>query len=389
MTNSMYEKHGETIDAREFLDALESDVTDITLTACTIEGVVDLFSSDIERDENDRIFLNKSLSCNGCTFTNVVNFRSVVFQKEVSFRRSIFEADIDFDEATLQHPCEFREATFHGRANFHGVVFHKSVSFWRADFHNVADFHQTQFNENAVFHEAHFQKEANFSRVHFQQTLDCTGTNFTGAAVFNRATFVRSTRFTAAKFTAVASFRDVRYIPNTIRQSIINRFSKNGHRPTEFYLDSQHVDEVANPFFKRYVADQQFIRAFKKANPMLAGLWRWSSDYGRNLGLWAFWSLFFALLFAIAYMPFPSWLPAWIQEWSPQFHQATGQYSGESLTFWNSFYFSIVTFTTLGFGDVVADNATARFLVTMEVIFGYLMLGGLISIFANKLASRS
>ena len=91
----MYEKHGETIDAREFLDALESDVTDITLTACTIEGVVDLFSSDIERDENDRIFLNKSLSCNGCTFTNVVNFRSVVFQKEVSFRRSIFEADID------------------------------------------------------------------------------------------------------------------------------------------------------------------------------------------------------------------------------------------------------------------------------------------------------
>lgn len=389
MTESMYKKQGETIDAREFLIALESDVTDITLTNCTIEGVVDLFFSNIERDENDRIFLNKSLSCNGCRFTNVVNFRSVIFQREVSFRRSIFEADLDFDEATLQDQCEFREAAFHGRANFHGVVFHKSVSFWRADFHNVADFHQTQFNENAVFHDAHFQKEANFSRVLFQQTLDCTGTNFAGASVFNRATFVGTMHFTAAKFATVASFRDVRYIPNTLRQSIINRFSNNGHRPTEFYLDSQFVDEVANPFFKRYVAEQQFIRAFKKANPMLARLWRWSSDYGRNLGLWAFWSLFFALLFAITYMPFPSWLPEWIQEWSPQFHQATGQYSGESLTFWNSFYFSIVTFTTLGFGDVVADNATARFLVTMEVIFGYLMLGGLISIFANKLASRS
>ena len=389
MTKSMSEKQGETIDAREFLDVLESDVTDITLTACTIEGVVDLFSSEIERDENDRIFINKSLSCNGCKFTNVVNFRSVVFQKEVSFRRSIFEADLDFDEATLQHPCEFREVKFHGRANFHSVVFHKSISFWRAEFHNVADFHQAQFHQNAVFHETQFQKEANFSRVRFHQTLDCTGTNFAGIGVFNRATFISTTRFTAAQFAAVASFRDVSYIPNTIRQSIVNRFSKNGHRPTEFYLDSQHVDEVANPFFKRYVADQQFIRAFNKANPMLARLWRWSSDYGRNLGLWAFWSLFFALLFAIAYMPFPSWLPEWVQEWSPQFHQATGKYSGETLTFWNSFYFSVVTFTTLGFGDVVADNATARFLVTMEVIFGYLMLGGLISIFANKLASRS
>ena len=389
MTKSTYEKQDVTIDAREFLDVLESDVTDITLTSCKIEGVVDLFSSEIERDDNDRIYLNKSLSCNGCKFTNVVNFRSVVFQKELSFRRSIFEANLDFDEATLHHPCEFREVTFKGRANFHSADFQKSVSFWRAEFHNVADFHQAEFRQNAVFHEAQFQKEANFSRVYFHQTLDCTGTNFAGITIFNRATFISTTRFTAAKFAAVASFRDVNYIPNTIRQSIINRFSKNVQRPTEFYLDSQHVDEVANPFFKRYVADQQFIRAFNKANPMLARLWRWSSDYGRNLGLWAFWSLFFTLLFAIAYMPLPSWLPEWIQEWSPQFHQATGKYSGETLTFWNSFYFSIVTFTTLGFGDVVADNAIARFLVTMEVIFGYLMLGGLISIFANKLASRS
>ena len=49
----------------------------------------------------------------------------------------------------------------------------------------------------------------------------------------------------------------------------------------------------------------------------------------------------------------------------------------------------IVTFTTLGFGDVVAANTFARILVTLEVMFGYIMLGGLISIFANKLASRS
>ena len=185
MTKSMYEKQGETIDAREFLDVLESDVTDITLTTCTIKGVVDMFSSEIERDENDRIFLNKSLSCNGCTFTNVVNFRSVVFQNEISFRRSIFEADLDFDEATLQHQCEFREVKFQGRANFHSAIFHRSVSFWRAEFHNVADFHQAQFHQNAVFHEAQFQKEANLSRVYFHQTLDCTGTNFAGVSIFS------------------------------------------------------------------------------------------------------------------------------------------------------------------------------------------------------------
>lgn len=385
----MYEKQGETINAREFLEVLESEVSSITLNNCVIEGVVDILFANIERDENDRIGLNKSLSCNSCTFKNVVNFHSVVFQKEVSFRRSVFEADIDFDEAIFKQQCEFREAIFHRRANFHSSVFHKSISFWRAKFNNVGDFHQAQFHNNAVLHEAQFLKEANFRRVLFQQTLDCTGANFAEVAFFNRSTFLGTTLFTGAKFADVASFRDVNYIANTIRQSIKNRFSKNSINPTEFYLDSQHVDEVANPFFKRYVADQQFIRAFNKANPLLARLWRWSSDYGRNLGLWAFWSLFFAFLFAIAYMPFPSWFPDLIQQWSPQFHQATGQYSGDPLTFWNACYFSIVTFTTLGFGDVVADNATARILVTLEVIFGYMMLGGLISIFANKLASRS
>ena len=98
----------------------------------------------------------------------------------------------------------------------------------------------------------------------------------------------------------------------------------------------------------------------------------------------------FRFLFAIAYrFPVPSWLSAWFADFAPNFYQTTGGYSGEPLTFWGCFYFSVVTFTTLGFGDIVADNTAARFLVTLEVIFGYVMLGGLISIFANKLASRS
>lgn len=381
----MYEKHGEIIEARAFMEALQGDFPSITLNNCTIEGVVDLFFTDLERDKDDRVRINKALSCVRCTFKNVVNFRTAVCQEEVNFRSTVFEADLYFDESTFQRECGFREATFRSRADFHKATFHKSASFWRAKFHNVADFHQVQFLDNAVFHEVHFQSKVNFRRVFFQQTLDCTDAHFSDTTAFNRATFLGNTRFTSAKFATKASYRDVNYISNTITQLLFNRFSGRAQRPTEFYLDSQHVDEVENPFFKRYVADQQLIRAFHQANPVLAHLWRWSSDYGRSLGLWAFWSLFFAFLFALAYMPRPTWM----QDWTPRFHQTTGAYSGEPLTFWNCFYFSIVTFTTLGFGDVVADNALARFLVTLEVIFGYLMLGGLISIFANKLASRS
>ena len=386
----MYEKHGETIKAKAFLEALQSDATTIILTNCIIEGVVDIFSVELERGDNDQVLLNKNISCIGCTFRNIVNFRTVVFQKDVDFRRTLFEADLDFDEAVFHGTSAFREAVFQRRADFHSAIFHKSVSFWRARFNNVADFHRVQFRRNAVFHETNFYSEVNFRRAQFQGILDCTGTWFPETTAFNSATFLGTANFTGAQFMSVVAFRDIRYIPNTLYRSFRDKLGRKGHYPTEFYLDSRHVDEVENPFFKRYVADQQFIRAFSQANPVLAGLWRWSSDYGRSLVLWAAWSILFVFLFAIAYrFPVPSWMSLWLEDFTPQFHQTTGAYSGESLTFWDCIYFSVVTFTTLGFGDIVSDNAAARFLVTLEVVFGYVMLGGLISIFANKLASRS
>ena len=246
----MYEKHGETITAQTFLDALQSDALVIIFTNCTIEGVVDPFSIELERDENDRILLNKKLSCIGCTFKNIVNFRTVVFQQEVDFRRTLFEADLDFDEAILHGPCAFREAIFQRRADFHSAIFYRSASFWRARFHNVADFHGVQFSENAVFHEVNFLNEVNFRRVQFQGILDCTGTWFPEKTAFNNATFFGTANFTAAQFVSVAAFRDVEYTADTLFHAVKAKLSRKQHRPTEFYLDSQHIDEVASPFSK-------------------------------------------------------------------------------------------------------------------------------------------
>ena len=52
-------------------------------------------------------------------------------------------------------------------------------------------------------------------------------------------------------------------------------------------------------------------------------------------------------------------------------------------------YYSVVTFTTLGFGDITPKTLEASRWLMAEVILGYVMLGGLISIFANKIARRS
>jgi Ion channel len=136
-----------------------------------------------------------------------------------------------------------------------------------------------------------------------------------------------------------------------------------------------------------------YLLKFREKNPKTHFLWWLFSDCGRSFGRWALWSLGFAIFFSLIFLQCPDFFPDWwikiCNEIGPEFEQTAEAYQGKPLGFRSSLYFSIVTFTTLGFGDVIAANYTARFLVAIEVILGYIMLGGLISILANKLARRS
>jgi hypothetical protein len=53
------------------------------------------------------------------------------------------------------------------------------------------------------------------------------------------------------------------------------------------------------------------------------------------------------------------------------------------------YYFSIVTYTTLGFGDVRPATLAGEIIVSSEVILGYTTLGLLLSVLAQSIARRS
>jgi hypothetical protein len=61
----------------------------------------------------------------------------------------------------------------------------------------------------------------------------------------------------------------------------------------------------------------------------------------------------------------------------------------ETATWFTPFYFSIVTYTTLGFSDVVPITVLGEIIVSTEVILGYLTLGLLLAVLADKVARRS
>ncbi len=64
-------------------------------------------------------------------------------------------------------------------------------------------------------------------------------------------------------------------------------------------------------------------------------------------------------------------------------------YEGTARSWLTPFYYSVVTYTTLGYGDVTPTHLFGEILVVIEVILGYTTLGLVLSILANKVARRS
>ena len=95
------------------------------------------------------------------------------------------------------------------------------------------------------------------------------------------------------------------------------------------------------------------------------------SDYG--LKTWPLIVSFFglAVLFALIYCIFPKCVKVYGE-------------IGDIQGFLHTFYFSVVTMTTLGFGDIAAnpDSSFGQILLMVQVILGYVLLGSLVTRFA-------
>lgn len=129
-----------------------------------------------------------------------------------------------------------------------------------------------------------------------------------------------------------------------------------------------------NPFFKRDAEDQDLLDHYQQRHPRMFRLWSVTSDCGRSIGRVFAISTILVFGFGVVYA-------------LPWFDLITVGATKD--TWFAPFYYSIVTFTTLGFGDITPSSLAGQFLVVGEVLFGYLALGMLVSILANKVARRA
>lgn len=146
------------------------------------------------------------------------------------------------------------------------------------------------------------------------------------------------------------------------------------------YLGVRGLDScLGNPIFKRAAADQDYLDSleykwrFSKWWKFVFRMWG-VLDFGRSISRVAVLGFGIITVFAAIYYANPTLL-----------NTAQGAHS-----WFTPFYFSIVDFTTSGLGDVrPAQTTLAEILTSSEFILGYLNLGLLLAVLAEKIARRS
>lgn len=137
--------------------------------------------------------------------------------------------------------------------------------------------------------------------------------------------------------------------------------------------DVRDMDLRGAYLVRRYISDENYLYEFKTTSQfhnVLYQIWWFTSDCGRSLSRWFMWLFVLTLLFAAVYT------------------QVDIDY-GDKTTWFSPFYFSIITLTTVGYGDATPASLTAQIVVTLHAITGYMGLGGLLSILGNKMARRA
>ena len=300
------------------------------------------------------------------------NFEGLVIKGAVFQNKSGKGADFygaNFKNAKLSSvdlsDCNFMEANL-SSINVEGSVFHKA-NFVRTELSKSTftscNFYDASFQEASLiaveFYESHFQ-DCSFNRADLSKAKFFGGGynplirkalrfNLCGANFYN-AKFTSETYFHLADVSKETDFRTI---------SFESACYSTGLRQTLQYCNRRH--NWNDWYDKKGVVVKKSVRLF----------W-FASSYGHSPKRVIQSFFFVCFLYALIY-----WLV-------PSLTSVDGEFS-----FIRSVYFSVVTMTTLGFGDIYANEFSwlSQLLLITHVLSGYVLLGALITVLSSLFAA--
>lgn len=375
-----------TITADEILTAIAAG-DDVRLSRCRISGDVDLnrffdadtpFNTDrlavTEKDGRRVVTLAQSIYFNACTFEDNVMFAgpwehpealSVVFETDVLFNSSVFAGQSRFTHAEFKGLTGFDGCTFCQVTSFQDAFFHGRAMYRTATFEGYGLFSEARFGGDVRFTNSTFGKGANFSKARFMYRCDFSGVHSRSKAVPIHDGVV----FTRKRFGDDESFW---------------RFVKQACQEAGYYQQAGECfyHERCGRYWHKYRGVGYEKRsAGGRVFRWLAGI-RLLPEYVFGRMLFGYGERPIRVLISSAVIIFLCGL-----FYSSPMAQLSfrAEIDQTELGFFEGQYFSTVTFTTLGLGDIYPEvDLLTRALTMIESMSGICLM----SLFVVSLAKR-
>ncbi len=426
----------EAKDARASIDAFiaaldngEGDFEGVHLPAVDLSGRV--FHGDVRlRDAT----LGGGTSFGSASFPEQIDLRGVTFAGEVTFDGATFGGTVHAEKAAFEGEATFRRVTFGGEARFEGCTFGPLVDMDNARFKGDAHFEgatsagkfhigHAEFDKHTQFLDVVCKGHGDFSFALFRAYVDfarskwadlsMTDVLFERRGCFDGAV-IESGTFEDAELRHV-TFRDVdmsnvfttgasleeaymaqarwgRTERGPLGKKLVVREetvaveegtrealtrAEAAHRNLKESYKNEGDYETAGEFFIREMAvkrraawmDREY--GYWVMSNVIAGL----CGYGERPTRVIFWWFAFVLTYAVVYFGGQLIAPSDGTEM---------EYAG-----WRGFltclYFSVVTFTTLGFGDFQPVTDAGRAVASVEAFTGAFMIALFVLVFGRKM----
>ena len=375
---------------------------------------------------------HKEVNFAKATFLGAVDFIDAQFLASVKFVETHFTADAIFISAKFAAEVSFFEAKFSGRAYFFEVTFGVDVSFMSvnfageavfsdSNFSGRADFYSCKFANATLFRRASFAKELSFRSSKFSEVLDfhtahCSDVAFYQCqfieAVYFRSASCKDLRIDSCRLEKVFDNRDsnlkglsvegisgsgefhldpeqlmvsnrkgrllgedsLASLPKAKRREVLTRLSRQYQYLQDNFSRITAPDEIEDFCaymhleYKRRAKPHWFLRACDWF------FYKWMAGYGVRLRQVFANGAIIIILFAFIW-------------WWAGAHDCVVDGNNQPLSDWGfgrAFYFSMITFTTIGYGDLHPEH-WARYLAGVEGLLGVISVSLFVVLYSRKI----
>ncbi len=302
------------------------------------------------------------------TSREIALFEAYIKKAEISdFRGFCFDGDFSIRKVInyKYNKLKFSEAVFNNKADFSNFVFETSIDFTKTEFKSSVDFRNSVFLNNCIFNKTIFNEKYINEQV-FEKT------NFNGQKLIAEKC-VFFPRLDGVVFSPYTKF-----ILKNVNYSEKNCIcGKNNYKIAR--IQAKQIEDSENIGYY-YYNERNYTSNFLKsrkynnysdylANDFFDFLSKYIIGYGEKPWRLLFISVFIISLFALIYMFIGintadfGFVKLTLIDNTYSFEQVIAYYL-------ESWYFSMITFSTVGYGDITVFGVFGKLAVCLEVFLG-------------------